>query len=310
MDTDRPTPAQQRLLDELLAVGQPRPGADPDLAPRVRETVEAGVAGAAGLVPSGERLVVTKSSLAALECDGRYLDHEATRFVWSADAARGTLTHLAVELDWHTGRREEPAVLVARAWDDLAARRPDLAAFLGTLDLFGAATLRHEAECLVAELRDLWPPIPRSWRPRLEQRLAASLARGAVHARGRPDLVIGRVRPDRVSAVVVELRTGWRRPAHDRADLRYYALLFTLKYRVPPFRVATYYVAEGAWEVEDVTADVLDAAARRLVDGVRRAAVLRYRPPDRLRLVPGAHCRWCARAPGCSAAAAATGAAG
>lgn len=304
MDRRDLNPAQRRLLEELLAVDAPRPAADPALADRLRRVIDEGLAPAADLVPPGEPVVLSKSALAALACDGRFLDHREGDFTWSTEIIRGTLTHLAVEIDWATGHGEDPATIVDRAWSTLLERPGGLAAFLATCDPLEAATTRAEARQLVTDLRDLWPPIPARWHPRLEHPVSATFAGGAIQVRGRPDLTIGSAARDRAQMVVVDLKTGWRRPQRDRSDLRLYGLLLTLKYGVAPFRVATYYVTEGAWDVEDVTPDTLEAAAREVVDGATRAVHLVHRrPPDRdLRLVPGAACRWCGRAPRCPAA--------
>lgn len=302
MDLEGYTPAQARVLRELLAVEEPRPPVDLALAGRLRERIASGIVGAVALIPAGEQLRLHKSALAALACDGRFLDHEASDFSWSVPAFRGKLAHRAVELDWRSDRQHDPEILVRRAWDELGDE-VGAGAFLDGLDPIDAATLRTEAHHLVTEMRDSWPPIPRTWAPRAERRVAATFAGGAVQIRGTTDLTLGRVSSEQRQMIVVDLKTGWRRPQQDRQDLRLYALLLTLKYRVAPFRVASYYVTEGAWDVEDVTEATLDAAARQVVDGVSRAATLRYDRPsgDALRLVPGAYCRWCGRAPHCEA---------
>lgn len=295
------TPAQQRVLDELLAVGAPRPVPDADLPGRLRERLEEGLAEAAELVPPGQQLVLNKSRLAALACDGRYLDLLEGDFAWTVEMVRGKLAHLAIDLDWFTGRDGDPGELVSRAWADLAGRSPSLATFLAGLDAIDAATLHHEALSLVTEFRDLWPVLPRSSATRLEVSVAASFASRRIQVRGRPDLILGTARRDRAEVIVIDLKTGWRRPLRDRQDLRLYALLLTLKYGVAPFRVGTYYVTEGAWDVEDVTEPMLEAAVRHVIAGAERAARLTYDPPDDLQLVPGGHCRWCSRASDCPA---------
>jgi hypothetical protein len=296
------TPAQRRLLEELLAVDAPRPPPEAGLAARLRTSIETAVAPALDLVPSGERLRLNKSALSALSCDGRYIDLVERPFSWEVPMVRGKLAHRAVEVDWRTGRAHEPSELVDRAWSDLALET-DLGEFLAGLDAMTAGMLRSDAEQILTEMRDVWPAIPSRWSPRFEQPVAATFADGAIEVRGKTDLTIGRARPDRRQVVVVDLKTGWRRPQQERQDLRLYALLLTLKVGVEPFRLATYYLAEGAWDMEDVSPETLEAAARRVVDGVIRAARLRYARPsdDALRLVAGAYCRWCGRAPGCPA---------
>lgn len=297
------TPAQQRVLDELLAVGAPRPVPDATLAGRLREHLEAELAPVAERIPAGEQLVLNKSRLAALVCDGRYLDLLEGDFAWTVEMVRGKLAHLAIDLDWFTGRDGDAHELVSRAWADLAARSPSLATFLAELHPVDAAALHHEAVSLVTEFRDLWPALPRSWATRLEASVAASFAGRRIQVRGRPDLILGTARRDRTEVIVIDLKTGWRRPQRDRHDLRLYALLLTLKYGIAPFRVGTYYVTEGAWDVEAVTESTLEAAVRQVVDGAAHAARLSYGDRQQLDLVPGGHCRWCSLAPECPAIA-------
>ncbi len=303
MDRDALTPAQRRLLEELLAIDAPRPAADPSLGTALREGLEERIAPAVDLVPEGERLVLHKGALNALSCEGRYLDLVDRPFSWEVPIVRGKLAHRAIELDWRSGRVHPPEALVGYAWDELSSDR-GLGEFLAGLDPITTAELRTDAEQLLTDVRDVWPPIPSTWSPRLEGAVGATLAEGRVQLRGKTDLTIGSVRADRCQMIVVDLKTGWRRPQTDRQDLRTYGLLLTLKHGVAPFRLATYYVTEGAWDVEDVTEDVLESALRRVSDAVVRAARLTFRRPadDGLHLVAGAHCRWCGRAPSCPAA--------
>lgn len=305
MDRDTLTPAQRRLLEELLAVDEPRPEVDLGLAARLRELVERRAAPALDLIPDGEVLGLNKSQLAALACDGRFIDMEEGEFAWAVPMVRGKLAHRAIELDWRSHRTQDPAHLVERAWAELAEER-GLGEFLDALEAVECGELRSAAEELLTEIRDLWPPIPSRWAPRLETPLSATFADGRIRIRGKTDLSIGSVSAEQRQQIIVDLKSGWRRPDQERQDLRLYGLLATIKYGVAPFRLATYYVAEGAWDVEDVTPDLLEGAAQRVGDGVVRAARLRYaRPPDGdLVLTTGRYCRWCGRAPTCPAYAA------
>jgi hypothetical protein len=302
MDRSTLTPAQLRLLEEMLAVDEDRPASDPELARRLRGHIEERIAPVRDLVPDGETLRLSKSALSALACDGRYLDLVTGVFAWEVPMVRGKLAHRAIELDWRSDRRLSPREVVDRAWADLALET-EMGEFLAGLDPLTAAELRGTAEQTLTDLRDLWPPIDRRFHPRIEHPVAATFADGALEVRGRTDLTLGRIRADRRQLIAIDLKTGWRRPDRERQDLRLYGLLLTLKYGVAPFRLATYYVAEGAWDLEDVTEETLGTAVRRLVDGAVRAARLRYDPPEDadLHLVAGFYCRWCGRAPSCPA---------
>jgi hypothetical protein len=93
--------------------------------------------------------------------------------------------------------------------------------------------------------------------------------------RGRLDLLLdSRHRDDRASALVVDFKTGVPRSDHDRAEVRFYALLAALATGRMPFRWATFYVAEGRPEAEDLHGPTLEATVLRVLHAVRQAARL------------------------------------
>jgi hypothetical protein len=296
------TPAQQRVWHGLLAVGRPRPLADPDRAGELRSRLEAATADAAALVPDGACLWLNKSALAALECDGRFLDREATPFVWSAASVRGQLAHIAIEIDTAGGRRRGVDEVLAFAWEQLASRPDGAGAFLARLAGLEVDALRAAVRKLVLTFRECFPLLPPEAHARSEVPFTVTLHGGRIVLKGVPDLVVGRATATHRRMQLIDVKTGTRRPGH-RDDLRLYALLATCKLGVAPFRVATYYLDEADWDHEDVDESVLEAAVRAVVAKVQRAAELRFRPPrdGALRLVPGPDCRWCGRAPSCLA---------
>ncbi len=82
--------------------------------------------------------------------------------------------------------------------------------------------------------------------------------------------------------------------------MRFYALLMTLRFGVPPYRVASFFLESGAWQAEDVTEEALMHAADRVVAAARTAAALANgREPS---LSAGPYCGWCPRAAVCPAA--------
>jgi len=83
-------------------------------------------------------------------------------------------------------------------------------------------------------------------------------------------------------------------------DNRAYALLHTLRFGVPPYRVASFFLEGGTWQFEDVHEELLFHAADRVIAAARSAAALRGgREPA---LNPGRWCAWCYRAPECPVA--------
>jgi hypothetical protein len=297
------TPSQRRVFDELLGAGDARPPADDELAVSVRASLEERTADAVALRPEGARgLRLNKTALDALDCEGRYLDHLEARFEWTPPTVLGTLVHRGIELDHAGDRSVEVGEVVAQAWKDFAAKGESGSDYLAGLGGVEAHALRADASARIAEFRECFPPMRSHWPVRHEVRLTCPLHRGAVELIGKPDLVFGTVDAATRRLLLVDLKTG-RRSRRDRADMRFYALLATLKYRSVPWRVATYYLDEADWDAEDVDEDSLEAAVRSVADRVAAAARLTWqRPPEHaLRLIAGPSCRWCGRAPTCEA---------
>ena len=130
------------------------------------------------------------------------------------------------------------------------------------------AELGAEVDRQATGLVRRWPALSPGWLPRTQQTLRARLPGTTVSLVARVDLAVGRPAVDRASVGLVELRSGVRRPEH-AADLRFCALIETLRTGVPPFVVATYYSRNGELDVEPVDGDVLVAAARRTAAALR-----------------------------------------
>jgi hypothetical protein len=205
--------------------------------------------------------------------------------------AAGMLTHRAVHLDVAGERTQDVRTLVERAVPD-EDRDARFAAWWRDRDPIDRAEILQEAARDLALFRDLFPPIDRHWQPMPEQSLRVKLAGGRVVLSGRVDLMLGRTRK-----LLLDLKTGEPRPDHAE-DMRVYALLATLFFGVPPYRVATVYVGSLECQPEDVTEETLDHAAGRVVGAARAAAALLAgeRQAD---LRPGPHCSWCPRAQTC-----------
>lgn len=235
--------------------------------------------------PSHRPLLVTKTRLTRLVCDGLQRDPVPYEHAWAN--VRGTLTHATIEA-W----LEAPDVSVAstglaeRVWVRLASERPgdpaSLSAWLNARDAEERGTLTAEVAALADAFREVWPPLDDRVVLSTERRLVVDLGAGAVRLQGVPDLIVASPRRDgRARALVVDLKTGMPRAQQDRDELRFYALLVALHAGVPPFRWATLYVTEGRYEVEELTTDLLEVAARRVVDAIAQATRLLTAPgPD------------------------------
>ena len=299
------TSVQQRLVDDLIAVDD-FPTFRSGLAEDLRVDLERRLAPAAELLDDDRQLWITKARLVDLHtrCEGLYLANVLGEeaFEYSSQLALGSVVHRAVEIGVYRSTLSE-AELVDRSVELLRRDDERFDGFLGLLDEGEAAELEAEAVRRVVLFRNTFPPLPKSWAPVVELPLKAILAGGRVTVSVRPDLSLGTADPadpTRARRLLIELKTGAERPEHDE-DVRLYALAATLRFGVPPYRVATVNLDSGTWRAQDVNEDLLGGALRRLADGCVRAARLLSGADPSLR--PGAWCGWCARRPGCPAAA-------
>jgi hypothetical protein len=288
-------------MHQLMGRGQARPSFHPELAVELRKRLEEDLADVArGL--GGRQLVVHKSALARVHaCERHWAAEEEAGFAWSPATAMGAVTHKALELSVHMDGFGVPA-LVDVAMERLAEdpHRGPGSWLLGASEL-ERAELRSGAMDRAVKFEDEFPPLKREWRPRLESPLIAPLCDDRIVVRGKVDLALGRAEGNRAGVLIVDFKTGQLSRSH-ADDLRFYALLETLRSGVPPFRVATWYLDSGHWHQEDVDEAILHSAARRVTDGARKLFELQVqgRAPH---LQPGPACDYCTARYSCEGAA-------
>lgn len=292
-------PAQQATLDVIRVPASERPVHPRSLASDLREQAEDALGGLvdAARALDSRGLSVAKRDLAGVfGCEARYRAESDTPFEWSVPTARGTVLHKAVELTTH--RRFTPADAVEGAVERLIDDDANLGGFLASATESERAELIANCVGLLTRFNETFPPMQRAWRPAAETRARAQLCGGAFVLNGKYDLTLGSPTPvggpggaQQAGKVIIDLKTGSRVPT-DPEDLRFYALVETLSIGVPPLGVGSFYVAEGRIEHETITADVLDSALRRTVDGIGRLVALRQ-GADEPRRIAGPPCRWC-----------------
>jgi len=280
----------------------PRPDVEPTLRDDLRRSLEH------ALRPVAEGLTapvfVGKAALGrVLACEAHHVAEAGAYFEWSIASARGTVAHKAIQLS--VGRSDRPVPL--RLVDDALDRLADdpnarIADFLLGLSDADRAELRGDVNDLVAGFLELWPPLQPGWRPQTESPRRAELLGGMVVLSGKVDLTLGSPVGTQAGRVVVDLKSGGRHGGHVD-DLRFYALLDTLRVGVPPFRLVSYYLDSGTLACEEVTEDVLEAAVRRTVAATRKIVELTtgLRSPA---VTPNPACRWCRLRQECDGAAA------
>lgn len=247
----------------------------------------------------GEVLWVTKQALAQVHaCEGHFRS-EQHNFEWSPRTATGSVVHKALHLLISARAEVAPLDVVDHAissFDD-DTRRSSPRTWLRQASELELAELRAFANEAVVKFLECWPPLPARWVPRTETGLGADLCGGRIVLRGKVDLALGIARGDEARVLIVDLKTGRGQTRH-LDDLRFYALVQTLRVGVPPFRVASYYLDTATFHAEDVTAELLDITAGRTVDAVAKMARL-LDPEETATITPGPTCRWCQLAPAC-----------
>ena len=298
-DEPQLSPAQQEVLDALGARRDERPTFDPRLRLELRGELEDRMAPVAASLPEGTTLWMSKGTLAGVHgCEGSWVAQDGTPFQWSAPIARGTVSHKAIELSIHWRGEHTPAGLVDEAMARLQLSDDALGDWLASVSEGERAELRSDAVERVAKFLECFPPLPARWRPVPESRLRTELCGDRIVLSGKVDLTVGAPSGMVAGKVLVDLKTGGFATAH-RDDLRFYALVETLRLGVPPRLLASYYLDSGRLHPEVVTEDLLRATVERVVRGVELVAELRRGEREPV-LRPGAPCRWCALLADCA----------
>lgn len=293
-------PAQQEVLDLLGAPVESRPTFDAALRDELRAELDAALAHLAPDLDPDDPVYVSKHKLSSVHgCEVRMIAEEELGFEWSIPAARGTVAHKAVELSVHWRGEPTPTELVDEALARLTNGGDSLAEFLQRSTEADIVELRGEALDRVTKFAESFPPLQARWRPVTESRARVELAGGRIVLAGKVDLSLGQARGTTAGKVLIDLKTGGFAPAH-LDDLRYYALLETIRIGVPPRLVASYYLDAGVARPEPVTVPLLRATVARVVDGVERLVGLSHGTVAPA-LRPGPACRWCPRLPDCEA---------
>jgi hypothetical protein len=283
------TPLQDRVLAVLRRSSDPvvfdRTVVD-DLRTHVRETFDHF---AERLADHPDQLYVSKHRLSTvLGCEAQAMAPD--EFAWSPATATGQVSHRAIQLLVNWRGEPTPIDLVDEAMARLADDDRSLGSWIAGLSPADEADLRGNAVERVTRFMEGFPPLDKRSHPMTEARVQWPLD-GPIVMSGKVDLVMGRPSGAESTKLIIDLKTGRKSPRH-RDDLRFYALVETLRTGVPPRKLASYYLDVGEPDVEDVTEGVLHTAARRTLDAIDTyvALTLGEREPAKR---PGPACNWC-----------------
>lgn len=295
------TDPQQRTLDQLIGTAG-RPSFPADLPQRLRDRIEEAVRA----LELREPLWLGKEKLNDhARCEGKFgsdMAGESPPFEHSARSATGVLLHTAIEVEVGAREPQEPHAIAAIALARVVDREERFAEYWRELGAPEQEEILMSVVRLVTLFQASFPPLKelrRELSPVTELRTRAELLGGDLVLSGQIDLVLGapdRTEPMRANRLVVDLKTGKAYPEFAE-DMRYYALLMTLRFGVPPYRAASLFLESGSWQAEEVSGEVLQHAADRVIAAARSAAALANgREPS---LSPGPYCAWCPRAAVC-----------
>lgn len=283
-------PAQQEVLEQLGSAPGDRPTFPDEMRTDLRVAIESQVSDALG---DEKWVFVNKHRLSQVHgCEAKFLDEEENdRFEWTVPIARGTVAHKAIELGVNWNGEPLPTELVDEAIARLENSEEGISDWIRTIEMAERAELRSEAVDRVTQFFECWPPLEPKWRPVAESRVRAELCEGRVILQGKVDLTLGRAQGLTAGKVLIDLKTGGFNPSHIE-DLRFYALVETLRIGTPPRRLASYYLDQGRFVAEDVTEAIIESTVARVIDGTRKMIELtgHRRPPTKL---PGPPCMWC-----------------
>ena len=284
------TPAQRRVFADLFAIGAPRPVAQASLADDLRALLKDRLTPVlAGWTENS--LWVGKSQLATvMRCEGQLAADASQPRSKSLPlpTAIGIVVHRAIQLTHtHPGRSCDEYVKAAiqgsrseQAFEAFWSEAPDHI----QSDVIVAAASR-----LISYL-DSIPPLQSSWSPRFEEPISARI--GSLVLAAKPDLVLGRPRPDgRQTMLLCDMKSTDLRDYH-LEEAHFYALIGTLRYGCPPFRSCVLSLTTMEWTAPDIDASMLYAAAERVIEGTTRIVEVLTESRG-ASLVPGRHCTWC-----------------
>jgi hypothetical protein len=237
----------------------------------------------------GESLWVSKGFLAKVHgCEVRHLAPD--EFAWKPASAAGFVAHKAIELSLNWRGEPHPAAVVDDAMARLVDQADNRGAYVAGLSDGEWAELRSRAIDRTTKFLQDFPPLPLAAQPVLEAS-ARWKPTGTIEFTGKVDLVVGKPSGRESRLLIIDFKSG-NRSFHHRDDLRFYALVQTLRQQVPPRKLVTYYLDYAESEVEDVTEGTLHAALTRALEGIERHIELTVEDRSPVKKV-GVACRWC-----------------
>ena len=288
-------PAQQGVIALLGRTADDRPPLPDGLAGELEAELLEAIEIIREDALAGPEMWIGKRNLALINgCETHYVADQSNEFTWTPASARGVVAHKAIELSLNWRGEIAPGEMVDEALARLGDSSKGVSGYINTMTEGERAELRGFATDRATKFMECFPPLKAKWRPVTESSVVVELLDGHLKLGGKTDLTLGEVG----QKVIIDLKSGGSSSTH-REDLRFYALLETIRSGRPPRKVATYYLDSARAHAEDVTEGGLHAALQRTIDGVMRIVEL-DRQADQPTKRPAIHCRWCPVLESCS----------
>jgi hypothetical protein len=282
------TPLQQRTLMALRRSEMPVV-VDPAEITELIEEFTAAFTAIAANVPDTDKIFINKHLLSRiLGCEVAAMAEED--FQWQVPIALGQIAHRAIQLGITWPGEPAPLTLVDEAIARVSQEDSSLGDWVAGLTMADRADLRGMATERVTKFIESFPPLDPRSHPMTESKIYWP-THGPITLSGKVDLVIGKPSGHESRKLIVDLKTGRPRPSH-RDDLRFYALLETLRAKVPPRKTASFYLDAGDTDAEDVTIGILRSAARRTLDAIGTLVEITLGVREPLTKTSQA-CHWC-----------------
>ncbi len=235
-----------------------------------------------------------------MACERHYLEGDPSPFSFTVRTARTQVATVMFRRWAYRDPRKpsdpiDPLVAVHEVLDDIAGEDGPLGMFVSEM----SETVRAE---MAAETLNVFYPLQESWPDDLlGLRAQASTSRirllgGHLQLTSRIPLRFGRAWSEErrlfSSVILLDIRSGEPYEAEERPSRWYAALVELLKTGVAPERAATWYAETQEVFVDMIDDQKLEAAARRVADGVSRIVALRSELRDPV-ANPGWRCNYC-----------------
>lgn len=284
------TPSQVRILDDLLAIGAPRPSCSAGIASDMTERISSRLDPYRAAWTESSFFLSKSTFLDHARCEGMALARAAERTqVPTGPLLRGKAAHRAIQMSY-THPHVSPDGAVRAALSSICDEDEDSRSWWDGASPAEQSDTIVGATSVVVNFLDDFPPLDPSWSPRFEEPISARA--GILRLSVRADLTLGRPRGDgRQTMLLIDFKSGALNESHT-LEASFYALVATLRHGVAPWRSVVFSLADGSYTDPDVDERrLLDTAD--LVSGVAARHMALMLEQDSPVLAPGPHCRFC-----------------